>query len=352
MDNVTHAAAGLLVAQTLRPSFRRAGAATAGLSLFCVAAANLPDLDSLAGWFGPESYLLHHRGFTHSIFALPLLALLAAWAARRLRAGLTLRQGFLAAAICLATHLFLDAMTAFGTQLFAPLSDMRVAFEGVFIVDPGFTLALLALALLARLAARRSPGMAERAALAGLVLLVAYPLAGNVLRLGMQSRYEAMLAASGQDYDRVSVTPDALAPYYWKVMLEHGDTLSLTTADIRDPARPYPVIRLRRADRAELLRLGEQASIFRTFAWFAEHPAEYPDSRLPGGVTARRFVEAAFVNTGPVMAKLFGQGASFGEFTAMVDDSGRLLSWMDWRGRTYPVATPGPGPTSAHAAHP
>jgi len=348
MDNVTHLAAGLLAAQALRPAFRRAGATTRGLSLLCAVAANLPDLDSAAGWFGPESYLLHHRGITHSLFALPLLALLLAWAGRRLGAGLTLRQSFLAAALCLATHLFLDAVTAFGTQLFQPFSDMRVAFEGVFIVDPGFTLALLALVLAGRLA----PRLAVRTALAGLALLVAYPVAGNLLRLDMQSRYESALRARGVAFDRVAVTPDALSPYYWKVLLERGTELELTAADLADPARSYPVLRLRRADRSELLRLGEQASIFRTFAWFAEHPAEYPDVRGPDGLTLRRYVEAGFVNAGPVMGRLFGQRPAFAEFTACLDPAGRLVSWRDWSGRSHAVPESGPGPDGAHAAKP
>lgn len=348
MDSVTHLAAGLLTAQGLRPAFRKAGSATRGLALLCMAAANLPDIDSAAGWFGPESYLLHHRGVTHSIFALPLLAFLLAFCARRLGAGLTLRQGFLASALALATHLFLDAVTAFGTQLFAPFSDARVAFEGVFIVDPGFTLALLA----AVLAGRFFPRQAVRLALAGLVLLVAYPLAGNAVRLGMQARYEALLHSRGAAFDRVTLTPDALAPFYWKVLLESGGELILTTADLADPGRPYPELRLRKAERAELLRLGEQASIFRTFAWFAEHPAEYPDAPAPGGLTARSFVEASFVNSGPIMGRLFTSRPAFAEFTAYTDASGRLVSWSDWRGRTYSVPEAGPGPGSAHAARP
>jgi len=348
MDSVTHIAAGLLTAQALRPAIKRSGATAGGLTLLGIAAANLPDLDSVAGWFGPESYLLHHRGITHSIFALPLLALLLAWTARRLGAGLGLRQGFLAASLALATHLFLDAMTAFGTQLFAPFSDMRVSFEGVFIVDPGFTLSLLLLALAGRLA----PRLALRTALAGLALLIAYPLAGNAVRLGMQARYEALLHERGAVYDRVTLAPDALSPWYWKVMLESGPELTLTTTDLADPGRAYPKLNLRKAERAELLRLGTQASIFRTFAWFAMHPAEYPGTSEPGGLTARRFVEAVFVNTGPVMGRLFKARPAFAEFTAYTDAHGRLVSWRDWRGRTYAVPETGAGPAAAHAARP
>ena len=355
MEPITHLAAGLLTAQALRPSFRQPGLQPGrdprGLTVLCAVAATIPDIDSLAGWFGPESYLLHHRGLTHSIFFLPVLALLLALAARKLGAGLTLRQGFIAAALALFTHLFLDVVTAFGTQLLAPFSDRRVSFEGVFVVDPAFTLTLLGCALAARL----KPQRARTLALAGLALMVAYPLAGNALRLNMQARYEALLEGRGQVVDQVALSPDALAPYYWKVVLTSGPDLYVTTANAVRIDKPYPVLRFLRAERAELLRLGEEASIFRTFAWFATYPAEYPADEAapaPPGLHARRFVDASFVNSGPVLSALYGQGPGFAECDALLDKAGRLVAWRDWHGDTYAVPEPGSGPQIAHAATP
>jgi DNA polymerase-3 subunit alpha len=48
------------------------------LLLFCVLASWLPDIDNLAGFFGPEFYLVHHRGVTHSFLGGLLLAVVFA----------------------------------------------------------------------------------------------------------------------------------------------------------------------------------------------------------------------------------------------------------------------------------
>jgi len=333
MEPITHLAAGVLTAQALRPRLGN----PRGLLPLCIVAATIPDIDILSGWLGPEFYLLHHRGLTHSLFALPLLALLLAWAARRLGAEVPLRRGFLAACLALAGHLFLDVVTAFGTQLFAPFSDARVSLEGLYVIDPPFTAALLALAFLAR---ARSPWPRERktrAALAGLVLLLLYPVLGNVLRTDMQARYQELLTRRGEAYDRVAVTPDALAPHYWKVVVESGPDMLVTTANPLDIAASYPVLHLKRADREELRRLGKQASIFGTFAWFAKFPFAEP---APVGASATRYADASFLNSGPVLRALFGDAAVFAEFTAIVDSAGRLMAWRDERGRTHPVPPP------------
>jgi len=109
MEPVSHLAAGLLTAQALRPALRAplgrlqptGGNAARGLTLLCAVAATIPDIDSLTSLFGPESYLLYHRGVTHSLLLLPAFALLLAWGTRRIGADMPLRQGFVAATLAL-----------------------------------------------------------------------------------------------------------------------------------------------------------------------------------------------------------------------------------------------------------
>lgn len=335
MEPVTHLAAGVLTAQALRPRLGN----PRGLTLLCAAAATVPDMDILVGWLSPEHYLLYHRGLTHSLFALPLMALLLAFAARRFGAEVALRAGFLAACLGLAGHLFLDVVTAFGTQLFAPFSDARVRLGGIYFIDPFFTAGLLTLAFLARVGSRRSAERQARMALLGLGLMVLYPTLGVALRMDMQARYQKLLTSRGMAFDRVAVTHDALAPYYWKVVVESGPIMLVTTANLLDIEAPYPALRLKRADREELRRLGRQASIFGTFAWFAVFPfAE--DAPAPDGKYATRYADASFLNTGPVQRALYGDSPVFAEFTAIVDAAGRLTSWRDEHGQTHAVAHP------------
>jgi inner membrane protein len=108
----------------------------------------------------PLLALEFHRQFTHSLFFIPFGGLLCAlffslvfrpWIAR---AHLSFRAVLLYCTAGYATHALLDACTTYGTQLFWPLSDMRVAWNTISIIDPMFTLPLLFFVIVA--ASRRS----------------------------------------------------------------------------------------------------------------------------------------------------------------------------------------------------
>lgn len=105
----------------------------------------LPDADLfLTSASDPLWSTVVHRGFTHSLLFIPFgaaLATLVFMLAPSLRARW--RLVYLAALIGYATHAPLDALTTYGTQLFWPFTDARVAFDIIGIIDPMFTLALL-----------------------------------------------------------------------------------------------------------------------------------------------------------------------------------------------------------------
>jgi inner membrane protein len=90
-----------------------------------------------------------HRHFTHSLFFIPLGALLAAgllWPLLRKR--LAFGRLYLYSLAGFSLSGFLDACTSYGTHLLWPLSDERIAFYLISIVDPVFTgILLLAVAL-------------------------------------------------------------------------------------------------------------------------------------------------------------------------------------------------------------
>ncbi len=97
----------------------------------------------------PLLALEFHRQFTHSLFFIPVGGLLCAlffffvfrpWITR---AQLTFRSVLLYCTGGYAAHGLLDACTTYGTQLFWPFSDMRVAWNTISIIDPLFTLPLL-----------------------------------------------------------------------------------------------------------------------------------------------------------------------------------------------------------------
>jgi inner membrane protein len=138
MDPVTHVATGLIISQ-LVPTPSRLGAAVAGV-IFAV----LPDLDYFLVAVDRLAFIRHHRGFTHSLIAIPLFALLGAGLGRALTGPRWFRPLFFLGLAVLASHLLLDLATSFGTQIFSPFSRRKVTLDWLFIIDPYLTLLLVA----------------------------------------------------------------------------------------------------------------------------------------------------------------------------------------------------------------
>ncbi len=121
-----------------------------------------PDLDVLLGVFTSETTQLGiHRGLSHSFVFAVLGSLVGGRLTAVTHAGrdINWRDWSKLWFWCLLTHALLDAFTLYGTQLFNPLSDYPVAFSTIFIIDPLYTLPLLACLLMAL---RHPPGTRAR----------------------------------------------------------------------------------------------------------------------------------------------------------------------------------------------
>lgn len=137
MDPLTHVAAGVLCSQLVTtPS--RWWAALAG-AIFAV----LPDLDYFYIFLDRLAFIRYHRGFTHSLAALPLFALVGGLAGRALGGPRWFRPLLVLGVAVLASHLLLDLATSYGTQILSPFSRRRFTLDWVFIIDPYLTVLLV-----------------------------------------------------------------------------------------------------------------------------------------------------------------------------------------------------------------
>ena len=140
MDNLTHSLVGLAAAKAgLERLSPRATAV-------CVLAANIPDIDILALLGGRWFHLEHHRGITHSIVgvlvlavSIPILFYLGDWLIARLR-GREQRvrfKGLLLASLLLSfSHPLLDWTNNYGVRPLLPWDGRWFYGDLVFIVDP------------------------------------------------------------------------------------------------------------------------------------------------------------------------------------------------------------------------
>lgn len=215
MDTVTHAVSGALVALAL-PKFP---AVRWCLPLFCLVAC-LPDADILFS-STPSHFAFLHRGISHALVTLPLLALLSAVCCRPLwrkttHNALPLSRLWLIFWLCLLIHVALDCVTSFGTRIFLPFSELRVRLNALFIVDLFLTVPLLVFAFWAGLSKRRR----RRMACAGLCWLFFYPglcLGLNALNSQM---LEAKLANENRVVSNMTILPDFFSPFYWRAVYQ------------------------------------------------------------------------------------------------------------------------------------
>ncbi|MEP7363283.1 MAG: metal-dependent hydrolase [Acidobacteriota bacterium] len=142
MENLTHTLTGLMIAQA---GFSRR---VPRVAIVCMLAANAPDIDVVSAFFGSHVYLEQHRGFTHGILAVPLLALLCTLAGRVfVRSGYPWLLAFCAALTAGFSHLLLDWTNIYGIRLLAPFSNYWYRGDIASVFDPLLCLLLVAGAL-------------------------------------------------------------------------------------------------------------------------------------------------------------------------------------------------------------
>lgn len=185
-------------------------------------AGTLPDLDVVIDHGDALLDMVLHRAESHALLYLTLFAPLMAWGVVRLHGEAALfRRWWLALWLVLVTHPLLDAMTVYGTQLLLPFTRHPFGVGSVFIIDPAYTLPLIAGVLVALCG--REGGRGLRWNLAGLALSTAY-LGWSVLA---QSHAEqlarASLQAQGLAAQRLLVTPLPLQTLLWRVVAMPDD---------------------------------------------------------------------------------------------------------------------------------
>lgn len=166
MDTVTHGLTGWLVARALPDDGKGEHRATATAAV--VLGSVLPDADNAASLLGSELYLRIHRGLSHSLLGISISSLVVALLLARFGKWKDAKRLFLLALLGQLSHVVLDLLNAYGTQILQPFSDARLSLDLLFVVDLLFSGIVVAGIALSR---GRRAGRA-RAALATLAVYV------------------------------------------------------------------------------------------------------------------------------------------------------------------------------------
>lgn len=186
----------------------------------------LPDLDVLANPFVSEvQEIIIHRGISHSLFfsvvAAPVFGYMLY---RKYKTGpASWRDWSLMVFLTILTHIFIDACTGYGTQVFQPFSNYSLSFNTIFIIDPFYTLPLL-IGIVTALFMRR--GSARRwANYIGLGLSSLYMLAGFGIKNHVDTVFEQNFEEQQISVDRFMTTPMPLTEFLWVGYAMSGDKI-------------------------------------------------------------------------------------------------------------------------------
>jgi inner membrane protein len=248
MEPVTHFLTGACLG---RAGFNRK---TAYATLAMTLAAEAPDLDVLWGLQGPVAGFQHHRGITHTLIAVPFIALVvtgAVWLFHRFRRKppkVPVRWALVWLFSCVAvlSHLLLDFTNNYGLRPFFPFNPRWYSWDIVFIFEPVMFLALLAALVMPSLfglADRemgvRKPLFRGRAwAIGALVFIILlYALRNAEHRHAERLVREA--AIGKEPIRRIGVEPFPINPFKWYAVSEsthyYQTSLVNTQRDLVDP---------------------------------------------------------------------------------------------------------------------
>ena len=178
--------------------------------------------------------LEYHRHFTHSIFFVPIGALVAAiilWPF--LKSKIVFKRLYWFSFLGYSLSGFIDACTSYGTHLFWPLSDERISFNLIAIVDPIFTFGLIAAGIIAF--KRTQP----RAALAGLLFAAFYLSIAFVQVQRAQSAIEDVAIERGHSPQMLITKPTMGNILLWRSIYKNNGRIYVDAVRVGLDTRVY-----------------------------------------------------------------------------------------------------------------
>jgi len=200
--------------------------------LFGAIGGTIPDLDVFVGrWIynNEIDIMAFHRGFMHSILFAILAAFLLGWLVHKLYDSgkrihsTTQRDWIWLFFLSLFTHPILDSFTPYGTQLFTPFSNYRVAINNISVADPFYTvpflLCIIILMFFKRQSRRRNLWLKL-----GIGISSAYMLFTLVNKIYINSIYKKSLDKEGISFNRFQTQPSILNNILWYGVAETNES--------------------------------------------------------------------------------------------------------------------------------
>ncbi len=276
MDPLTHTATGLFLS---RAGLRHWTPLSTPILLL---AANAPDIDVVTAFGGSLNYLHYHRHLTHSLAALPVMALLPVllvWAVAR--KPVRWCGALLAAAIAVGSHLALDWTNVYGIRLWLPFSPDWLHLDLTSVVDLWIWAALLlgvAGPFVGRLVGSEiASGMARQRhygrglAIFALLFLLVYNCGRAVLHTRAMATLDARIYQQSTPL-RVAALPDPINPLRWRGLVETSDFYAVEDVNLAADFDPGRSLILHKPESDPVLDIARHTYAFQEFLRFSQFP--------------------------------------------------------------------------------
>lgn len=196
--------------------------------LFGAIGGTIPDLDVFIGkllYNNQIQAMAFHRGFMHSIFFAVLGAFLFGWISYQVyntgnrKETTTLQNWIWLFFLSIFTHPILDCFTPYGTQLFAPFSNYRVAFNTISVVDPLYTLPFLC-CIIILMFYKRNSYRRKWWLKAGIYLSTAYLAFTIANKFYVNEIFKKSFRHANINYQRFTAQPTILNNLLWYAVAE------------------------------------------------------------------------------------------------------------------------------------
>ena len=275
MDPLTHTATGLFLS---RAGLNRWTPQAAPILLL---AANAPDIDiaTLAG--GSLNYLHWHRSITHSLIAMPLMALLPVVLVRLVgRKPVRWGGAFAASLLAVASHLLLDWTNAYGVRFLSPFSERWFQLDLTSLFDLwiwGVLLLAVVAPMLGRMVSSEISSGTVRPRHYGrgfACFALAFLLLYNCGRSVLHARAIATLDARvyhGFAPSRVAAFP-RINPWQWRGLVETPDFDAVADVNLLENFDPSRAAIFQKPDPDPALDAARRTHVFQEFLQFSQFP--------------------------------------------------------------------------------
>lgn len=266
MDPLTHSLSGLIISKA--GFYQKSGKIATVVLLI---SALLPDIDHIPlRLLGPMAYLQYHRGITHSIFGAPFLGLLFSgivycFIKRSRVLGYT--KLFLLSIIGIFTHIFLDLITSYGTQIFAPFSSKRYSLDLIFIIDFYFTSIILIPLLVFSFKKKKN----KLLPILSIIIFLGYILMASINQTIAINKGKEIAKSEGIQIKRIEAIPLPLSPFKWSVFVEDSKRFHQININLLNGNSSTQNFE-KRPLQADIINSVEEFDIVKTYLWFARFP--------------------------------------------------------------------------------